>query len=483
MLDAYCWPQSARAGETIDIMISSDHASCTVELIRVGLQDLAVAEFADVPVGQQPVPADVGSDGCGWEPTLQVTVDQAWKTGFHLVRLTAPDGSTSEAFFVVKATEPGDALLVLSTSTWAAYNDWEAPSFYTGGHVSSLRRPLPPGFLAKDDPHRFRAAGFIDIPPAERREHFENHSYWSSAAGYANWERLFVRWAEDNDIDFDYATSIDLATDPDLLTPYRLYLSVGHDEYWTASMRDSVEGWVDGGGAAVFLSGNTSFWQIRLEEDASRTVGYKFEFEHDPVLGTDAETSLSTMWSDPLCKRPENEMTGVSFTRGGYANMPNSPTGGGYTVHRPEHWAFAGLDLSVGDVVGAEPIVVGYECDGCEMTMVDGLPVPTGAGGTPTNFEILASAPAKLWETHEIPGALAEDYVGELNWVADRLGGADTKENRDRFEAGAAVMGSFQRGDGWVFTTGCTDWAYGLADPTVSAITKNLVRKGLGEID
>ena len=28
------------------------------------------------------------------------------------------------------------------------------------------------------------------------------------------------------------------------------------------------------------------------------------------------------MWSDPLVGRPESEMTGVSFTRGGYAHMP-----------------------------------------------------------------------------------------------------------------------------------------------------------------
>jgi hypothetical protein len=479
MLDAYCWPQSATAGDSVDLMVSSDQSIGLLEIVRVGATEILVDSRQLTGLAAQVVPDDVGRNGCGWDPTLQIEIDPAWKSGFYLARLTNGMDTTG-AFFVVKATKPGNALLVLSTTTYAAYNDWQAPSFYTGGHESSMKRPLPPGFLINDDPRRYRAANTIELPRDERRAHFSTHSVWSVAAGYSNWEHLFVTWAEEQGITFDYATSLDLATDPTLLDPYKLYLSLGHDEYWTASMRDTVESWTDSGGAAVFLSGNTSFWQIRLEADASRVIGYKFDFELDPVVGTHAEQSVSTMWSDPLTGRPENQMTGVSFTRGGYANMAHAPAGGGYTVHRPEHWAFAGLDLQEGDVVGSDPMVVGYECDGCEMTLVDGRPVPTGAGGTPESFEILGTAPAKLWETHELARGLSGDYVGELNWVAARLGGADTKANRDVYEAGAAVMGTYERGDGWVFTTGCTDWAYGLVNPVVSQITRNVIDRALG---
>lgn len=486
MISGYCWPQSTRAGEHVALMVSSDASTCTIEVVRVGLDDVVVERFDGVAVADQPVPATVGSDGCGWNETLSITVDPAWTSGFYLVRLSTESGEQSEAFFVVKASEPGDTLLVLSTTTWAAYNHWEAPSFYTGGHISSMHRPLPTGFLRKEDPHRYRAALFAAMDRTEAREHFATHSYFSSAAGFANWERLFVQWAEREGLTLDYATSLDLANDPDLLAPYRLYFSIGHDEYWSASMRDQVESWVEDGGVAAFLSGNTAFWQIRLEEDAAagqamRVIGYKFDFEQDPVVGTAAETSVATMWSDPLCQRPENEMTGVSFTRGGYANMINSPPGGGYTVHQPEHWLFAGLGVSEGDTIGAESTVVGFECDGCAFELVDGRPVPTGQGGTPKNLEILATAPAKLWETHEIAGGLDDGYVGELNWVADRLGGGDSQANRDRFEAGHAVLGTFTRGNGWVVTAGCTDWAYGLDDPTIAGITRNIVNRALGQ--
>jgi len=205
-------------------------------------------------------------------------------------------------------------------------------------------------------------------------------------------------------------------------------------------------------------------------------VGYKMNFEQDPVMGTEAQTSVSTMWSDPLTGRPENEMTGVSFTRGGYAHCRAAPRGtGGYTVWRPGHWAFDGVPLRAGDIVGAEPVVVGYECDGCELTLHHGLPVATGSGGTPANLEVLATAPARLWLTEDLPPGLADSYVGELNWVARRLGGADTAENRARFASGSAVMGTFARGRGEVFTVGCTDWAYGLDDPDIARITRNVI--------
>jgi hypothetical protein len=456
VIAGYCWPQSGNAGQTIGLAISADQPTCDVEVARIGRDERVVATIPNLPVSTQPVPDDVAGSGCRWAITVEIEIDPAWTAGFYLVRL-ATAGSTAEAFFVVRSAEPGRALLVLSTSTWAAYNDWGGPSFYTGGHVTSHQRPLPPGFLDKPDPHRFRVARMADLAQADVEAYFAEYSYWSCAAGWANWERLFVSWAETAGLDFDYATSLDLATDPGLLEPYDLYLSVGHDEYWSASMRDTVERWVDRGGFAAFFSGNTAFWQVRFEGPELAMVGYKMEFEQDPVVGTRAQTSVSTMWSDPLTERPENEMTGVSFTRGGYAHCRAAPRGsGGYSVWRPEHWAFDGVTLRAGDIVGAKPVVVGYECDGCELTLSDGLPVATGSGGTPENFEVLATAPARLWLTEDLPAALADSYVGELNWVARRLGGADTEENRSRFANGSAVMGSFSRGEGEVFTVGCT---------------------------
>ena len=81
--------------------------------------------------------------------------------------------------------------------------------------------------------------------------------------------------------------------------------------------------------------------------------GYKANRTKDPLYDGKKCSTLATMWSDPLIDRPESQMTGVSFSRGGYAHMPNSPDGtGGYTVWQPEHWVYEGTGLQKGDVLG-----------------------------------------------------------------------------------------------------------------------------------
>ena len=178
MIAGYCWPQSGVAGDTVELMVSATGGSCRMEVLRIGASEQLVGAW-EVAVGEQPVPDDCATEGCGWTPSLSIDIDPAWQPGFYLVRLTAGDGEVAEAFFVVRAAEPTETLLVLSTSTWAAYNDWGGPSFYTGGHESSQHRPLPRGFLDKPDPHRYRVARFPQLPRPEVNEYFDNYSYWS----------------------------------------------------------------------------------------------------------------------------------------------------------------------------------------------------------------------------------------------------------------------------------------------------------------
>ena len=213
-----------------------------------------------------------------------------------------------------------------------------------------MQRPLPKGFLHKSKPARHRIACYQDWSKDDARMFADaGYSPWCMAAGWANWELLFVRWAESQGLKLGFATSADLDGDPNLLSGYPVYLSVGHDEYWSASMRDNVEGHVDNGGNAAFFSGNTSFWQARFEDDHTRLVCFKNAMEDDPVFDSKSAPTWSTMWSDPLVTRPENAMTGVSFTRGGYAHMPNAPRGtGGYRFWQTDHWAFASLSVEPG---------------------------------------------------------------------------------------------------------------------------------------
>jgi hypothetical protein len=260
---------------------------------------------------------------------------------------------------------------------------------------------------------------------------------------------------------------------------------VGHDEYWSGPMRDTVEAFIGNGGNVAFLSGNTAFWQVRLEGHtdegpAASMVGYKGRFKSDPVFDTDRMSELTSIWSDRLIGRPENHMTGVSFARGGYHRIGKRATSGagGYTIHRADHWMFEGTGLGYGDLLGASATIVGYECDGCDFTYRDGLPYPTGNDGTPENFVIVGTAPAAHFTRTTAARPPASNEPSEIEFIASRLFGSNDPTGVDRIAAGHAVLGSYMSsGGGTVITTGCTDWAHGLdeRDPAVERITANIL--------
>jgi hypothetical protein len=461
---------------------STDLSTFQIEVARDGA-DHRVVWTGEGAAGYHAVPEDASSEGCGWPAALQIPVGGDWRSGYYAVTLTSGE-TRADAFFVVRP-RPADRapiLLVLSTSTYDAYNDWGGPSLYTGAtHVSS-HRPLAPGFLVKPEPHRRKMQ---PLPDREGLWFFEwaeplGLSVWSGGAGWWNWERPFLHWAERSGFDVDVAISSDLDGDPDLLGGHRLFLSVGHDEYWSWDMRDRVEAFTSAGGNAAFFGGNTCFWQIRFDDEHRGLTCFKYRADEDPVLGTSSERLLTAPWSDRRVGRPEPSTTGLSFTRGGYSRYGlGVPRGSGaYTIWRPEHWVFEGTRLRYGDALGLADAIVAYEVDGCELTTgADGLPVPTHDDGTPETFEVLASAPARLWGRSEQPTRYAHE-PGELEHAAAAVFGRDWPSQVHRIEHNHAVLGTFTTpGGGTVFNAGVTDWAYGLGDGTVEQITRNVLRK------
>ncbi len=496
----YCWPQSVVGGETVGLHLSSAGARpVSVEVARVGGERTVVFTDEAVPSDNHPIPADAAAHGCGWPAAFVLNVESAWRSGYYEVVLEIDvDGKRrrSHAFFVVRpriGAPTASILLALATNTWHAYNDFGGRNLYTGGTQVSLQRPMAPGYLSKPpglgrritttvppDPHMAAHVGYLAL----------NHlSPYAGSAGWPDWELPFIAWAEQHGHAIDVVTNPDVADHPGLLraSGYSLFLSVGHDEYWSSGMRDAVEGFISSGGHAAFFSGNTAFWQVRHEDPtpegpAKTMVGYKGFFKQDPVFGTDRVSELTSMWSDHLIERPENHMTGVSFARGGYHRIGQRATAGagGYTVHRPDHWIFANTGIGYGDVLGAAATAVGYECDGCDFTYRDGLPYPTGTDGTPVDFEILGTAPAAHFTRTTAARPPAPNAPSEVEFIAARLFGSRANEDVERISYGHAVLGTYTSAAGGVaITSGSTDWAHGLSgrDPQIEQITTNILNR------
>ncbi len=510
-VEAYCWPLSHEPGDGVAVHCSSRAGSFTVEVARIGARRDVVWRRSGIRIADQNSEQLTDDDGawaggCDWPVGFVVPTDRSWPSGFYHVRLIADGGdrdpgrSGSDAFFVLRPT-PGrrdNPLLVLATNTWNAYNQWGGRCLYSGADTVSFARPLERGYLHRpvsDDPtlpegFDGRVADIVGDPEHTALQRYQADGHWplwTGSAGWHNWERRFVAWAEANGRPIDVAVNADLEFHPEILDGAIGLLSVGHDEYWSWAMRDTVDAWVEAGGHWGVFSGNTCFWQVRFLDDGRSMVCHR-----GGARSTDRVADPSRMtgsWSDPLIGRPENTTTGLSFTRGGYHRMGHAVADGdgAYTVHRPDHWALSGTGLGEGDRLGAERFIVAYEVDGCDLVTVDGRPEPTGLDGTPPDLTVIASAPARLIsitdERCEAPEALwaSVDPPGDLESTAAMLFGDDRPEHVDRIAAGHAVMAAFERGAGTVFNAGTTDWAYGLdppdgPDPAVAAITANVLR-------
>ncbi len=496
LIEGYPDRLSYRAGETVSIACRTTSPRFSVEVSRIGAEREVVWRRGGVDGRWQDAPEDAAAHGCGWEESLRYDIPAGSRSGYYEVALRAfdeRDGRLAEhlCFFAVrperKVAVHRGLLLVLATNTYNAYNDWGGPSLYTGGTHVSFRRPFAPGFLRKPEPH-VRYPNVTDVDDPEH-EHFRawadlhGLARWSGSAGWHNWERVFARWAEREGYTVDVAVNADLELHPEVCDGQRLVLSVGHDEYWSWGMRDTLEAFVARGGNAAFLSGNSVCWQVRYEDSGETMVCYKTSYRDDPVYATPDRSRLSTLWSSQLVGRPENLLTGVSFSRGGYVRMGRAVprATGGYTAWRPGHWAFAGTGLRYGDVFGGADRVVCYEVDGCELQLSpdDGLPVPTGRDGTPADFTVLATAPARLWSREELPSRYRSGGdPGDLEATAEAVFGDASPESVARLAHNHAVMGTYTRG-GTVFTSGTTDWSYGLAghDPDVEKVTRNVLER------
>jgi hypothetical protein len=261
---------------------------------------------------------------------------------------------------------------------------------------------------------------------------------------------------------------------------------VGHDEYWSWQMRDAMDDYIERGGHVARFAGNFA-WQIRLLDEGTRQICYKHQAESmDPVRGTAQKHLLTTAWDDRAVSRPGALTFGLNASSGIYAGWGGCvPRGsGGFTVYRPEHWAFEGTDLYYGDQLGADARVFGYEVDGCEYTIRGGLPYADGTDGAPKDMEILAMGLATTLEVdHGNTGSTFFIGAADAQGVAyQRLRRTD-QESVDKVTRGAGMIVSFDRGKGSIFNAASCEWVSGLIerDPFVERLTHNVLTRFAGK--
>jgi hypothetical protein len=422
VLELYPRPATVAAGEPVEICVSAAKGEATLTVYREAEASLPVyGPIALTGLRDEPVPAEVWRVGCGWSAAAVVPTGADWPSGLYRVRID--DGNRARsAFFIVRGRGgEGPILVILPTHTEAAYNTWGGRSFYTSptSNEVSLERPV-------DN---------TSIGPYMVPIHL-------------------LRWLAREGIGFAVAGDDDLNDHPGMLHEYPAIALTGHGEYWSRAMREAVEEYAAAGGSVLCLSGNTCWWQTRVEErDTGRTlVCYKYQAGDDPCWAIDPAL-VTGRWDEPPLLDPTTRFLGLSWRYGGHVNWANScpydwTNGhGGYRVYRTDHWVFDGTGLAEGDTLGQSLAIVGYEVDGAPIRWVDGRPATLPEGGTPPGFQVLGYAPC--W-----------------NYLTVQDG------------TGVALMGILERGHAFVFNGGTTGWCWGLGgDTQVQRVTRNLIER------
>ena len=431
----YADKHSVDAGEAFNLMLSTgpDRASVrgTIEIYRIGHHPeqpvpdrKLVWRSPGVTVSQQPVEITAAAIGAGWPAGLEDIATDGWRSGYYALDFVDDidanrDRNVASIVVTNKArhdtAKRGDILLLLSTNTWQAYNEWGGYSFYSSDFIGSAAqaltfdRPTPPEFFE----YEYFTCLWLEKLASERG--------WS----------------------VDYATNFDIHRDPAFTETYRLLISGSHNEYWSLAEFKAMHRRIfDLGRNTMFLGADAAYWQIRYADvnqgSDPQTRGRQlicFKSADDPNFWrpspTPKDAQITTLFREDG-RWPETMLTGVAYQ--GWFGQDRDPLPAyPYYAVNTDFAFFAGTGYRPGDPIGD---LAGYEWDNRD---------PEGDGRR------LWSATASHIPAID-PAAIQVLFQGKTVDVDGRPGLAEAVYFRS--PAG-----------GKVFTAGSIRWAWGLGKP------------------
>lgn len=241
-------------------------------------------------------------DGFGYKVSFTYEIPEL-KSGLYLWEKVIP--------FIIKSPEKAEIVVLYPSNTINAYNITGGKSLYSmfseQTHVVSFLRPTFPAVS-------FQLRSGLD--------YFDQRSDWP------------LQYIADQDIE-NY----------DLIADAKLLIVIGHSEYWTRQARQNFDRFVDGGGNALILSGNTMWWQVRYEDNGTKMVCYKElpDPVEDPLLTT-------TFWTHEMLAYPVIPSIGADFPHGGFGRKTGESFNGLKVVASGSP-IFEGTYLEDGDII------------------------------------------------------------------------------------------------------------------------------------
>lgn len=353
---------------------------------------------------------------CHWAPSLGFVVTKAWVQGDYLLKLVGSGGQQS--YVPLTVTDPlsrATYLVQNDVLTWQAWNTYGGYDLYGGGPAGS-----EPSYA-----DRSRVVSF-DRPYAS--------TFGQGSANFLGEEYPLVRFMEEHGLDVTYGTDITTGTDPSSLLRHKAFLSLGHDEQWSLTMRNAAINALHHGVNLVFFGASPVLRKVRLQPSPlgpdREMVNYRTPTA-DPDLGTDPAQVTQNQWSTPPADWDPSELVGNSYL--------------GYTVRAPlvvtdaSSWLYTGTGLKDGTKL---PNVIAADMNGFD---------PTNAN--PPDDEILAHSPAT-------PGVGSGHYADTTYYtLASSEGGV--------FSSGT---------NAWIPEMGCTPVTAACPAAKLDELTGNLLK-------
>jgi hypothetical protein len=305
-IDAAFSERSAAPGTEATLVVRTDASALTLQMLRSGPETVptyANSVINGIAVGA-PVQVDWSQNG-GAPAAITVPVGSDWASGVYAAQITGDDGRRGFAPLVVRPTSPqARVAVVLPTSTWAAYNFYDADGDGWG-----------------DTWYARWKTNDVDLT--------RPHSTSGVPYRYRSYDLAFQHWLAQTGKRADIVSDEDLelhATPDDLRAAYDLLVFPGHTEYVTERVYDLVEAFRDKGGNLMFLAANNFFRKI---------------------LRKDQRQTLVDEWRD--LGRPESALLGNQYIASdrGQRRAPFTVVGADVAP-----WAFEGTGLTNGSTFG-----------------------------------------------------------------------------------------------------------------------------------
>lgn len=229
---------------------------------------------------------------CKWTTGYTLNVAADWTSGIYMAKLVhAATLKESAVYFTVRDDSSTSQIVFQSSlTTRLAYGYYGTPTENRSLYVYNSTNGVPAQKVS------------LDRPSTEQADY----------NSLLNFEYQMLRWLESQSYDITYIDNLDVHLNPGSLLNHKVFLSVGHDEYWSQEMRNGVEAARDRGVNLGFFSANTSYWRVRFEPSSTGVANRVMACYKDPVATPDP-VAPTYRWRDAPNNRPENAMIGVMY--------------------------------------------------------------------------------------------------------------------------------------------------------------------------